>query len=60
MAYFSDDFLRFFIELASNNHKEWFDANRKRYESTVKKPFEVFVTDLIAVIKKYDPVMGIT
>lgn len=60
MAYFSDDFLRFFIELASNNHKEWFDANRKRYESTVKKPFEVFVTDLIAVIKKHDPEMDIT
>ena len=38
-TYFSPDFLQFFKELAANNHKEWFDENRKRYETVVKKPF---------------------
>jgi len=60
MQYFSADFLDFFIELASNNHKEWFDLNRKRYETVIKKPFEVFVTALIATIKKHDPQLDIT
>jgi len=32
MAYFNNDFINFFEELAENNHKEWFDENRKRYE----------------------------
>lgn len=60
MSYFSPDFLQFFIDLASNNHKEWFDTNRKRYETTIKKPFEVFVTDLIARIKTHEPSLDIT
>ena len=32
MAYFSSDFVKFFEELEKNNHKEWFDENRKRYD----------------------------
>jgi uncharacterized protein (TIGR02453 family) len=51
MKYFDPAFLDFFIELAANNHKEWFDANRKRYENVVKKPSEVFLTDLIAALQ---------
>ena len=42
MAYFNQDFLDFFIELAGNNHKDWFDENRKRYEKEVKDPFKKF------------------
>ncbi len=55
MTYFDPDFLNFFIELASNNHKDWFDENRKRYEKSVKKPFENFVNALIFEIQKDDP-----
>ena len=40
MAYFSQDFIDFFSELANNNHKDWFDENRKRYENVIKKPFK--------------------
>lgn len=47
MAYFSKDYLDFFIELAPNNNKDWFDLNRKRYETVVKKPFADFVQVLI-------------
>lgn len=54
MKYFEPDFLNFFIELAANNHKDWFDINRKRYEKSVKKPFENFVEALILEIQKDD------
>jgi len=55
MAYFTKDYLDFFIELAPNNNKEWFDLNRKRYEQSVKKPFIAFVEHMIAEFQKYDP-----
>jgi uncharacterized protein (TIGR02453 family) len=45
--YFSKDFLDFFITLAANNHKEWFDQNRKRYTSQVKEPFQRFTSAVI-------------
>lgn len=54
MSYFSPDFIEFFKELAANNNKEWFDANRKRYENNIKKPFYRFVEDAIAALKKED------
>ncbi|MFT3885781.1 MAG: DUF2461 domain-containing protein [Flavobacteriales bacterium] len=54
MAWFTDDYLRFFKDLAKNNNKEWFDANRKRYEAVVKEPFEAFVAEAIAQVAKVD------
>ncbi len=59
MAWFSPDFNKFFIELAPNNNKEWFDANRKRYESVVKEPFEAFVAEVIKRVAKVDPKVAI-
>jgi uncharacterized protein (TIGR02453 family) len=55
MAFFSEEFLRFFIELAPNNNKEWFDLNRKRYEQFVKEPFRTFVQLLIDRMAEKDP-----
>ncbi len=46
-AFFTMDFYEFFIELSMNNHKSWFDLNRKRYESDVKLRFENFIEHLI-------------
>jgi len=54
MAYFDTDYLEFFKELAGNNHKEWFDIHRKRYEQSVKIPMQVFVKDLILALKRID------
>jgi uncharacterized protein (TIGR02453 family) len=54
MAYFEKDFFDFFKELAANNNKEWFDANRDRYKKSVKEPFDKFVQDLINEVKKID------
>jgi uncharacterized protein (TIGR02453 family) len=47
MAYFTEDFLNFFKELAANNHRDWFHENKKRYEKSVKEPFKDFVQDMI-------------
>ena len=55
MSFFSSDYLQFFIELAANNNKDWFDLNRKRYEQNVKKPFVVFVQHIIDQLAKNDP-----
>lgn len=54
MAFFQKDFLDFFIELAPNNNKDWFDFNRKRYEKSVKEPFKDFVTHIISKLAKKD------
>ena len=59
MAYFTPDYLQFFKELAANNNKDWFDKNRKRYESAVRDPFKSFVTELIGEMAKSDPELGI-
>lgn len=50
MKYFNPGFNDFFKELAANNHKEWFDANRKRYLKEVKQPFEDFVKAYIETL----------
>jgi uncharacterized protein (TIGR02453 family) len=55
MTYFTKDYVDFFIELAANNHKEWFDVNRKRYELSVKKPFANFTQALIDRIAVNNP-----
>ncbi|MCH9822881.1 MAG: DUF2461 domain-containing protein [Bacteroidetes bacterium] len=55
VEYFTKDYLEFFKELAANNHKNWFDENRKRYEKSVKQPFKQFVERLIAEVELLDP-----
>ncbi len=55
MAFFTADFLEFFIELAPNNNKDWFDLNRKRYESSVREPFRHFVQHLIDQLALVQP-----
>lgn len=54
MTYFSPDFIEFFKELASNNHKDWFATNKKRYEKEVKKPFYALVDDLFKHVSQID------
>ena len=54
MSFFSKYYLDFFKDLAPNNNKDWFDVNRKRYEKSVKKPFQEFVQHIISEIAKKD------
>lgn len=53
--HFNQDFIQFFKDLAGQNHKDWFDENRKRYHTSVKEPFENFIADLIVALQKVDP-----
>ncbi|NAY93389.1 TIGR02453 family protein [Muricauda sp. JGD-17] len=55
MAYFDEDFLKFFKELAESNSKEWFDLNRKRYLKSVKEPFKSFTLELINALQSLYP-----
>lgn len=50
MQYFNNDFILFFDDLAQNNNREWFLANKKIYEKIVKTPFLKLVDDLISKI----------
>lgn len=59
MHYFTEDFVAFFKELSKNNHKEWFHENKKRYETSIKKPFEIFVDSMIKEIQKLDPTLQV-
>lgn len=58
MAYFTEDYLQFFKDLAANNNRDWFHANKKRYEQSVKNPFSEFVQAVIdktsAIDKRFD------
>ena len=55
MTFFNQDFLQFFMDLAGNNNKDWFDQNRKRYEVNVKDAFKNFVTHIITKLAEEDP-----
>lgn len=57
MQYFTKEYNKFFKELEKNNNKEWFHANKKRYETEVRKPMIALVEDLISAIQKHDPEM---
>ena len=54
MTYFTKDFLRFLSDLSDNNDRDWFNANKKRYEDHIKKPFEAFIEVVIDEMQKLD------
>lgn len=54
------DTLSFLTELKTINNKEWFDANRERYE-LIRKQFLLIVDTLIQELSKhYPPLVGTT
>lgn len=55
MSHLSQDYLDFFQELEKNNTKDWFDENRKRYESSIKKPFKTLVLDVCKALQPLYP-----
>lgn len=54
-VYFSADFFRFLKDLKANNNRDWFQANKERYEKSVRDPFLEFLTDLGPQLKKIAP-----
>ncbi|MCB9231345.1 MAG: DUF2461 domain-containing protein [Bacteroidia bacterium] len=55
MAFFTQEYIDFMNELAANNHRDWFLANKKRYENFVKKPFTAFTEEMIKRVAEDDP-----
>ena len=49
------DFLPFLKDLKKNNNKEWFHANKKRYEASLKEPFKELVGEVITLLQKQEP-----
>ncbi|MDQ6801659.1 MAG: DUF2461 domain-containing protein [Acidobacteriota bacterium] len=45
MAYFTSESFAFLRELSENNDRDWFAANKKRYESEVRDPALRFISD---------------
>jgi len=46
---------RFLEELWRNNRREWFEANRARYERDVRDPMLAFIADFAPRLKKISP-----
>lgn len=59
MPYFKPAFIKFLKDLSKNNTTAWFNENRKIYETEVKKPFAVFVEELISKAQKHEPAIKI-
>ncbi|MEZ5084410.1 MAG: DUF2461 domain-containing protein [Bacteroidales bacterium] len=47
----------FLTELKNNNNREWFQANKKKYDRA-KSEFEVFINEVIPELLKTDPQIG--
>lgn len=53
--YFSQELFQFLIELRFNNHRTWFQANKKRYEQHVRVPFLRFIEDFAPRLHRISP-----
>jgi uncharacterized protein (TIGR02453 family) len=60
MSHINQDFFDFLKDLSNNNNREWFKENKKRYELSIKIPFEYFIQDLINRIHEIDERITIT
>lgn len=55
MPWFTEDAIAFFAELEQHNEKAWFETNRKRYETAVKRPMLEFAGVMIERMRALDP-----
>ena len=54
-GYFTKGALRFLTELRAHNSRDWFQANKDRFESQVRDPFLRLIADLAPGLKKIAP-----
>lgn len=54
-AYFSTESLDFLQDLEVHNDRDWFAANRGRYESHLKAPMQRFITDVAEPLRRVSP-----
>lgn len=53
--YFSKELFTFLSELKRNNEREWFNANKERYEDSVREPFLNFIAAAGPRLRKISP-----
>ena len=54
-AFLDADFFKFLAQLARNNNRDWFQANKDRYESNVRDPMLRFIAALEPRLHKLAP-----
>lgn len=54
-TYFTLALFDFLLELKANNTREWFAANKARYEEVARQPMLDFIADLQVEFKKFAP-----
>ncbi|WP_414650034.1 DUF2461 domain-containing protein [Dokdonella sp.] len=54
-TYFSAATFKFLRDLARNNNRAWFAANKSRYEDALRGPFLRFIADIEAPLAKISP-----
>lgn len=54
-TYFTDELFRFLKQLKRNNKREWFQANKARYEAVVRDPCLRFISALGGPMQRISP-----
>lgn len=53
-AVFSKETFKFFKDLKRNNHKDWMDAHRERYQESVVRPLKKLMEEMAPAVLKLD------
>jgi uncharacterized protein (TIGR02453 family) len=53
--YFGPGLFKFLRDLARHNERDWFLANKPRYEAEVRAPLQRFIADLAAPLREISP-----
>jgi uncharacterized protein (TIGR02453 family) len=54
-TYITPELFKFFRELKANNNRDWFQANKERYEGQVREPLLRFITDFGVRLAEISP-----
>lgn len=54
-THFDEDFFSFFRELKANNNRDWFNANKTRYEQSIAEPCLDFIAAMAEPLQTISP-----
>jgi uncharacterized protein (TIGR02453 family) len=57
--YLTPEYYNFLKEVAANNNREWFQANKARFEQHVFRPFQALTQEVIKLVQESDPQINI-
>ena len=55
----NQDYFDYFQDLSKNNDREWFNANKKRYEKSAKEPFIELVDKIVVALADSEPELSL-